>query len=226
MLTKIFYHILGLLVAFCLLFAVLITVTETLLYRVDGYFAKEYQKYAVTERVDMRLSDLLSVTDEMMDYLKGDRENLNVEAVIGGVQREFFNAKEKRHMQDVRELLLQGLALRRGAVFVGVLAAAFLCLKKRQAVLLRMLQWGIAGVLCTMLGLGALISMDFTKYFTYFHLIFFDNMDWYLNPKTDLLINIVPEGFFRDTALRIAGMFLAVSLLFWLMAGALRRRLK
>ena len=42
MLTKIFYHILGLLVAFCLLFAVLITVTETLLYRVDGYFAKEY----------------------------------------------------------------------------------------------------------------------------------------------------------------------------------------
>lgn len=188
MLTKIFYHILGLLVAFCLLFAVLITVTETLLYRVDGYFA--------------------------------------VEAVIGGVQREFFNAKEKRHMQDVRELFLQGLALRRGAVFVGVLAAAFLCLKKRQAVLLRMLQWGIAGVLCTMLGLGALISMDFTKYFTYFHLIFFDNMDWYLNPKTDLLINIVPEGFFRDTALRIAGMFLAVSLLFWLMAGALRRRLK
>lgn len=130
MLTKIFYHILGLLVAFCLLFAVLITVTETLLYRVDGYFAKEYQKYAVTERVDMRLSDLLSVTDEMMDYLKGDRENLNVEAVIGGVQREFFNAKEKRHMQDVRELFLQGLALRRGAVFVGVLAAAFLCLKK------------------------------------------------------------------------------------------------
>ena len=110
MLTKIFYHILGLLVAFCLLFAVLITVTETLLYRVDGYFAKEYQKYAVTERVDMRLSDLLSVTDEMMDYLKGDRENLNVEAVIGGVQREFFNAKEKRHMQDVRELFLQGLA--------------------------------------------------------------------------------------------------------------------
>ena len=213
MLTKIFYHILGLLVAFCLLFAVLITVTETLLYRVDGYFAKEYQKYAVTERVDMRLSDLLSVTDEMMDYLKGDRENLNVEAVIGGVQREFFNAKEKRHMQDVRELFLQGLALRRGAVFVGVLATAFLCLKKRQAVLLRMLQWGIAGVLCT-------------KYFTYFHLIFFDNMDWYLNPKTDLLINIVPEGFFRDTALRIAGMFLAVSLLFWLMAGALRRRLK
>lgn len=146
MLTKIFYHILGLLVAFCLLFAVLITVTETLLYRVDGYFAKEYQKYAVTERVDMRLSDLLSVTDEMMDYLKGDRENLNVEAVIGGVQREFFNAKEKRHMQDVRELFLQGLGTGAEGRYLSVFwQAAFLCLKKRQAVLLRMLQWGIGG---------------------------------------------------------------------------------
>ena len=226
MLKKVFYHILGLLVAVCLLFTVLITVTETILYRVDGYFAKEYQKYAVTERVDMKLSDLLFVTDEMMDYLKGDRENLNVETVIGGEQKEFFNAKEKRHMQDVRELFLQGLALRRGAVFVGVLAAAFLCLKKKQTVLLRMLQWGIGGILCALIGLGVLISTDFTKYFTYFHLIFFDNMDWYLNPKTDLLINIVPEGFFRDTAFWIAGAFLAVSVFFWLIAGVLRKRLK
>lgn len=89
-----------------------------------------------------------------------------------------------------------------------------------------MLQWGIGGILCALIGLGVLISTDFTKYFTYFHLIFFDNMDWYLNPKTDLLINIVPEGFFRDTAFWIAGAFLAVSVFFWLMAGALRRRLK
>lgn len=51
-------------------------------------------------------------------------------------------------------------------------------------------------------------------------------MDWYLNPKTDLLINIVPEGFFRDTAFYIAGAFLAVSVFFWLLAGALRKRLK
>ena len=65
MLTKIFYHILGLLVAFCLLFAVLITVTETLLYRVDGYFAKEYQEkgldaYAALDlsEIDKRIADM------------------------------------------------------------------------------------------------------------------------------------------------------------------------
>lgn len=226
MCRKILNHALGLIAALCLMLAVLITAAETVVYRLNGYFAREYEKYQVTERVDMTLSDLLLVTDEMMDYLKGGRENLRIETMIGGEQREFFNAKEKRHMQDVRALFLGGLALRRGAVFVGILAAAALLLQRRQAVLLRMLQWGMGLVLCGMAGLGLLAATDFTKYFTYFHLLFFDNMDWYLNPKTDLLINIVPEGFFRDTAFLIAGLFLLVSLLLWLGAGVLRRRLK
>ena len=37
-----------------------------------------------------------------------------------------------------------------------------------------------------------------------FHHIFFNNDLWMLNPDTDLLINIVPEPFFMDTAARIA----------------------
>ena len=73
-------------------------------------------------------------------------------------------------------------------------------LKEKGLLFLRMMQWGIGLFIGGMAGLAALISTDFTKYFTIFHLIFFDNDDWLLNPKTDLLINIVPEGFFRDTA--------------------------
>ena len=55
--------------------------------------------------------------------------------------------------------------------------------------------------------LAAIISTDFTKYFVIFHHIFFDNDLWILDPRTDLLINIVPEGFFMDTAARIGGLF-------------------
>ena len=77
-----------------------------------------------------------------------------------------------------------------------------------------------------MAALAALISTDFTKYFTTFHHIFFDNDDWLLNPKTDLLINIVPEGFFRDTAFMIAVLFPGICLLVWLMAAGLKKRAK
>lgn len=55
--------------------------------------------------------------------------------------------------------------------------------------------------------LAAVISTDFTKYFVIFHKIFFDNDLWILDPATDLLINIVPEPFFMDTAARIGVTF-------------------
>ena len=48
--------------------------------------------------------------------------------------------------------------------------------------------------------LAGIISTDFNKYFIIFHHIFFNNDLWMLNPDTDLLINIVPEPFFMDTA--------------------------
>ena len=220
---KAFNYAIGLLAAFCLMLVVLITSVEAVVYWNDGYFEKEYRKYHVLEAVSMEMDDLLSVTDEMMDYLKGDRENLVVKTTVDGEEREFFNAKEKRHMADVRGLFLGAIALRREAVALLVFSAALLLLKKQTLLLLRMLQWGIGLFIGSMVALAALASTDFTEYFTYFHLIFFDNMDWYLNPDTDLLINIVPEGFFRDTAYGIAALFLGVSLLLWLGAGLLRK---
>ena len=187
---KALYHMMGLIAAFCVTFVVLITSVEAVVYFNDGYFEEKYTKYNVLKRVHMEMDDLLYVTDEMMDYLKGEREDLVVNTIVDGEEREFFNEKEKRLL------------------------------------LLRMMQWGIGLFIGGMAGLAALISTDFTKYFTIFHLIFFDNDDWLLNPKTDLLINIVPEGFFRDTAYAIAFLFLGVCLFIWLTAALLRRRAK
>ena len=58
------------------------------------------------------------------------------------------------------------------------------------------------------LTLALLAYTNFTKYFTLFHKIFFDNDLWILNPKTDMLINLLPEGFFSDMAVRILLIFL------------------
>ncbi len=223
---KALYYAIGLIAAFCLMFTILITSVEAVVYWNDGYFEKEYTKYHVLQEVSMEMDDLLFVTDEMMAYLKGDRDDLVVNTIIDGKEQEFFNEKEKRHMEDVQGLFLGAMGLRRGAVCVVLLGAAVLLVKKQGLVLLRMLQWGIGLFIGSMAGLAALASTDFTRYFTYFHLLFFDNDDWYLNPQTDLLINIVPEGFFRDTAYTIAGLFLAVSFALWLGAGLLRKKVR
>ena len=221
-----FYHGMGLVAAFCLTFVILISSVEAVVYLAPDHFEKEYRKYRVTKQVKMQMDDLLEVTDEMMAYLKGDREDLVIETVVNGEEREFFNEKEKRHMVDVQNLFLGAIKLREGAALLALLCGAYLLLKEEGLVLCRMLQWGIGLFIGSMVALAALISTDFTKYFTTFHHIFFDNDDWLLNPKTDLLINIVPEGFFRDTAFMIAVLFLGVCLLVWLMAAGLKKRAK
>lgn len=69
-----------------------------------------------------------------------------------------------------------------------------------------------------------MISTDFTKYFVIFHHIFFNNDLWLLDPATDLLINIVPEPFFVDTASYIALVFgISVAVIFGVSRWWLRR---
>ena len=47
------------------------------------------------------------------------------------------------------------------------------------------------------------MSIDFYKYFTIFHEIFFSNDLWQLEPAKDRLINMFPEAFFSDIAFKI-----------------------
>ena len=116
----------GILGAFCVMIILLITSVEAVAYWTPGYYEQEYTKYHVLEDLpEMAMEDLLAVTDEMMAYLRGNREDLHVSAVIGGETREFFNAREIAHMEDVRGLFLGGLMLRRICILILLLLAAF-----------------------------------------------------------------------------------------------------
>lgn len=108
-------------------------------------------------------------------------------------------------MEDVRGLFLGALTIRR--VCVGIILCTILLLVLLKADWKKLLPKTIligSGIFFAVLALlGLIISTDFTKYFILFHHIFFNNDLWILNPETDLLINIVPEPFFMDTAFRI-----------------------
>ena len=226
---KIFCNFLGVLCAFCLMFILLVTSVEAVVYWTPGYFEKEYTKYNVAAAVDMEMDDLLDVTDEMMAYLKGDREDLHVPTIVGGEEREFFNAREIAHMEDVQGLFLGAIFLRR--LCVGIIAASIILLVLAKSdikhLLPKMICIGTGLFFFLIAALSLIISTDFTKYFIIFHKIFFDNDLWILDPSTDLLINIVPEPFFMDTAFRIAGTFAgSVLAVFFLCIFLLRRQKK
>jgi integral membrane protein (TIGR01906 family) len=206
----------------------LFTSVEAAVYWIPGYFEKEYAKYEVNRTVSMTMEDLLDVTSEMMSYLRGKRDNLHVETTMGGVEREFFNAREIAHMEDVRGLFSGALSIRRGCLMVMALCLMLLLLLKTN------FKRTFPKAVCAGTGIffsfsaaaAIIISTDFTRYFIMFHHIFFKNDLWMLDPSTDMLINIVPEGFFRDTVFLIGFIYLFSILLIFALCFSLMGKSK
>ncbi len=178
----------GIITAFCLMIILFITSVEAVVYWTPGYFEKEYTKYNVLDSLpSMTMDDLLHVTDEMMDYLRGDREDLHVTTTMGGEQREFFNEREIAHMEDVQVLFLKALSIRRVCLILG--AGLLILMAATKARMGRVLPpslcmgTGLFFALITVLGL--IISTDFTKYFIMFHHIFFRSFILYLSKEVN-----------------------------------------
>lgn len=206
-------YIISTVFSLCLLFILLLTSVEAVCYWTPNYFRQEYDKYQVLNQVNgqMTMDSVMEVTDEMMAYLRGTRPDLVVETVIDGKPAEFFNAREKAHMADVRRLFLAAFSLRTAAACIALAALALLAVLRyrcRLAALARAYLFSCACIALLSLILALMAAADFTKYFTIFHEIFFDNDLWLLDARTDNLINLLPEGFFIDTALRILLYFL------------------
>lgn len=193
-----------------MLIILLISSFEIGAYSDFGWYEKTYAKYNVLDDLEMEMSDAMQVTKEMMSYLRGNRADLVVETNVNGEEREFFNDREKAHMVDVKNLFIGGLWLRRGAVLI--LAISFLVLIKTKADWKRLLPKSFLITIGSFVGItlaaGVLFMTDFHRYFMIFHEIFFTNDLWLLDPDTDLLIRMLPEGFFLDMVKRIGLIFL------------------
>ena len=112
---------------FCIsiLVVLVISAVEIAVYADSGYFRKEFTKYNVNNPkgiVNMDMDELVWVSSEMMDYLRGDRDNLDIVATIDGQQKEFFDVREKSHMADVRDLFVGALKVRWCAAAMAVIS--------------------------------------------------------------------------------------------------------
>lgn len=211
---------------FCIsiLVVLVISAVEIAVYADSGYFRKEFTKYNVNNPkgiVNMDMDELVWVSSEMMDYLRGDRDNLDIVATIDGQQKEFFDVREKSHMADVRDLFVGALKVRWCAAAMAVISiiSLFLLLywKDIKVLLFRAYLATVGGLLLLIGALGIWAFVDFTGLFYKFHALFFSDYEWILDTETSRLINILPEGFFVDTAIRIVVIFI----LFILIMGAL-----
>lgn len=209
---KVLHRMTGVIAGVGTIVFLLITAFEIAAYSDYGWYEKAYEKYEVLDDLEMDMPHVMEVTKEMMAYLRGNRDDLVVQTVVDGEQREFFNDREKAHMVDVQELFLGGLWLRRGILLLIVLTIIILLKTKAdwKKLLPQSFLIATASFITITAGAGALFLSDFNRYFTLFHEIFFDNDLWLLDPNTDLLIRMLPEGFFLDMVVRIGIIFLVL----------------
>ncbi len=189
----------------CLLVTLLLTSIRMV--SMDGeFFSRQYHKNGTDQYTGMSFADLDRVTENLLDYIKGDRENLDMTAVIDGEEREVFDQREKDHMVDVRRLfvlldrsiwafggatvLLAGLCVfRRGRSGIDRLARGFLVALPVFCVLI--------------LVLGIVFIFNFNWFWVKFHQVVFTNDLWLLDPAVSVMIRMFPLEFFYACCMRI-----------------------
>lgn len=221
----------GVIFAFAVIAAVLITSFEIAMYSDFSVYQKEYEKYDVLSELDMTMDDVMYVTHEMMEYLRGGRDTLSVMTTVEGKEQDFFNEQDRFHMGEVRDLFMGGLDIRRGSCILAVLCLVFLLAVRAdiRKIIPRAYQaaLGVSAAAAAFIGIAAVI--DFNAVFVRFHHIFFDNDQWIFDPAEDYMIRMLPEGLFYDFVIRIGGIFLGtLAILFAvsLIPGYLRKKKK
>ena len=113
----------GVILGFSIIAALLITSFEIAMYADFDVYQREYEKYDVLSDLDMTMEDVMYVTHEMMDYLRGEGDTLSVMTTVEGKEQDFFNEQDRFHMAEVRTLFIGGLNKRNVSVAAEIFIA-------------------------------------------------------------------------------------------------------
>lgn len=225
--NNIFLRILNYFLAILLFIALFSSAIQLIVYNLD-YYEWHYEHREIMKDTGMNLDNLMEVTERLVSYLEDDAFTLNMTAMIDGKEEEVFGQREKDHMVDVKDMALILENVKR----VGYLAVFFsmgvLYLKNKPSFLefLSKIKYVFALLSTLIIAIAALLIYDFNKYFTLFHEMFFSNDLWILDPKTDILINMVPEIFFFTTAVLVIIVFVILMAITIFLAEITRKNLK
>ena len=192
-----------------------------------SFYEKEYAKIGVAEDIGISLEDLMDATDVLLDYTRQKREDMVVEAEIKGQIREVYNEREKAHMVDVSALYMNAMKIKNGCRVIFVVCILLLYfMHEDYGFTLSQIFNRVSLLFLALIGAVALYAAsDFNTFWIRFHHVFFTKNDyWLLNPKTDILINMVPEQFFYDLVFKIVLLFFTGFLLANGIAVAYRKK--
>lgn len=203
MIYKFINKILFFIVVIFLPLTILLSCVNIVTYDINHYKG-QYDRFNITEEIGISENELLIATENLLEYIKDIRNDIDFKSVIKGEEVEFFSSRDKLHMIDVKKIFKLVNKMRNSlAIFLVLILVLINFNKKYEVNIGKCLVFSSVLGIIPFLLLIILIIIDFNKYFTVFHIIFFNNDLWLLDPSIDRLVNIFPEDFFAYTATKI-----------------------
>lgn len=217
-------RIFSLICAFSLILSTIITVIDFWCFN-DAFYKHEYESLNTASSIGMSKDDLNKTTDVLLSYIKDYDKTLDINVNINGENRQVFNEREKAHMIDVRDLYQNAIKVRNFSLLIYAFSLVILIMNKGLNELYRGFKKAL-GIFVFMFGLIAFFCLiDFNAFWTNFHHIFFPSNDlWLLDPRTDILIMMVPEKFFFDLCVLIIFSIFILMLIFFIIIKLLDKR--
>ena len=201
----------------------LITGSLTWAFNNIGLYEDGFEKYRIARASGITTSDLRQVAIDLRGYFNSGEEPLHVVTRVYGQQRELFNEKEVHHMRDVKRLLW-GVYVA-FAVSVVCLASliAFGFARERTGYTRTLSRRSLLGgglTVALLVLFGIVASVGFDALFLLFHRVSFANDFWQLDPRTDYLVLLFPQGFWFDATMWVALRAMAGGLILAAAGGA------
>lgn len=182
-----------------------------------GLLGAEMLRTAPPEVTGLPESDYAGVGVMTADFLTGRQENFQyVVAQSAGngtacARTEVFQPHEAAHMEDCRKLIRLDTVVCVGSGLAALLFTGVGCFsRKGREGFFRGLLRGLRGMAAVAGVLLVWALVDFDGLFVTFHRVAFPQGGWLLDTRTDLLIRLMPIGFFIRLGLRGLLRFAAV----------------
>ena len=172
-----------------------------------GLYNDGFEKYSISRISGITDADLRQVGADIRSYINSDDEPMDIRTRILGTEQDLFNDREVAHMKDVKRLVRGVYFLSSAsAVFLAVMVVAGFVIQRSRFFepLAKGALWGGGLTLGLLVVFGILALADFESLFIKFHQLSFANNFWQLDPRTDYLVRIFPDGFWVDATVWVA----------------------
>jgi len=170
-------------------------------------------------------AERLSLAEATLHYLRSS-ESADYLASLKAQGRAIYNAREIKHLVDVKLVMHAAFWVHRTCALLFVLAVAFSWHRPQQwAGALQAIYQGCLAFLVLLIAISVLVYTNFDLFFTAFHRLFFKGDSW-LFAFSDTLIQLFPVQFWMDATWILAVLTMGECVIVGTAAYALSHRLR